>query len=254
MASASATTTADLQDDIRQHLSADTLNELKIIEEEKEKVEALKLEIIDKENEIKRINNEIERLNDEQLQLTVRQNDLRNQQEQFETIIKQLENVLKEKEANLYRLQLEMDKYKENILILNQRLDNIKKCPRCRENYIPSDVRNDSCHYHNGFIVDVGRPNENLTQDQALERVQRSKLANDSSINNTPKLMWSCSLRLYVEQGCNVGKCGLSLELDGADEKIKNFLNGLKQQLLLLLFPLPSLNQILSKQRRIRIN
>ncbi|CAF3743021.1 unnamed protein product [Rotaria sp. Silwood1] len=97
-----------------------------------------------------------------------------------------------------------------------KRLDDqsVKQCPKCQQNYIPAQVNHGSCHYHDGFIVDLDQNNKPLTIQQAQRITQKAKLLiqNGNSEQNLkpPKLMWACCLGLYgIDQPCRVGICGL---------------------------------------------
>ncbi|CAF1165644.1 unnamed protein product [Rotaria sp. Silwood1] len=106
-----------------------------------------------------------------------------------------------------------------------QRLDDqsVKQCPKCQQNYIPAQVNHGSCHYHNGFVVDLDHDNIRLTMQQAQRIAQKAKLlahsGNSEQNSKPPKLIWACCLGLYgIDQPCRVGVCGLPDELK--DQKI----------------------------------
>jgi hypothetical protein len=90
-----------------------------------------------------------------------------------------------------------------------------RKCPKCLRNYTPKEVRDGSCHYHTGFIVDIDKPNERLTGEKAQAILQQSLLQKLPE-QDIPKLLWACCLRKYGDtlQPCETGKCGLPAELE----------------------------------------
>ncbi|CAF3280852.1 unnamed protein product [Rotaria sp. Silwood2] len=96
--------------------------------------------------------------------------------------------------------------------------DSVKKCPKCRQNYIPSKTSHGYCHYHNGFIWDLDN-SAKLTIEQAQEKIQKAKLdAANAPTGQTvrlPKLVWACCLGLYgSDPPCQVGSCGLPEQID----------------------------------------
>ncbi|CAF3380108.1 unnamed protein product [Rotaria sp. Silwood2] len=98
--------------------------------------------------------------------------------------------------------------------------ETLKLCPKCQHSYIPSQVNHGSCHYHDGYIVDLDNPSKILTQDEAQRITQNARIqatANQDSNVKTPmpKLIWACCLSFFgTEQPCKVGICGLPGELD----------------------------------------
>ncbi|CAF0965186.1 unnamed protein product [Rotaria sordida] len=106
-----------------------------------------------------------------------------------------------------------------------KRLDDqsVKQCPKCQQNYILAQVNHGSCHYHDGFVVDLDQSNKRLTIQEAQRIAQKAKLwahsGNNEQNPKPPKLMWACCLGLYgIDQPCRVGICGLPEELK--DQKI----------------------------------
>jgi len=102
-----------------------------------------------------------------------------------------------------------------------------RKCPKCLRNYTPKETRDGNCQYHPGFVVDIKRPHEHLTSEQAQSILQCAILKKLPE-EEMPKLFWACCLHRYGEsyQSCETGKCGLPKELEGKvnmnDEKYIN--------------------------------
>ena len=99
----------------------------------------------------------------------------------------------------------------------------VKKCPKCLQNYIPSQINYGNCHYHDGFVYDLDH-NVKLNSEQAQAIAQKTKLLASSSRSDqvpcqAPKLMWACCLGVYgADPPCQTGICGLPEELKGLDE------------------------------------
>lgn len=91
-----------------------------------------------------------------------------------------------------------------------------KKCPKCLRSYTPKEVRDGNCHYHSGFVVDIKRPNEHLTTDEA-QVIRQCSILRKLPEDEMPKLVWACCLHRYGEtfHACETGKCGLPKELEG---------------------------------------
>ncbi|CAF0853024.1 unnamed protein product [Adineta steineri] len=90
-----------------------------------------------------------------------------------------------------------------------------RKCPKCLRNYTPNEVRDGSCYYHPGFVVNIDLPDEKMTGEQAQAILQRSILQKLPE-QDKPELVWACCLRKYGDslQPCETGKCGLPIELE----------------------------------------
>lgn len=101
-----------------------------------------------------------------------------------------------------------------------KRLDDesVKKCPKCLQNYIPSQTSYGNCHYHDGFVFDLDQ-NVKLSNEQAQAVAQKAHLlastaSSDQQRPPPPKLIWACCLHLYESSSpCQVGICGLPNEL-----------------------------------------
>ncbi|CAF1220467.1 unnamed protein product [Didymodactylos carnosus] len=108
--------------------------------------------------------------------------------------------------------QLSQEKQEED-----KRLDEetSRKCPKCLRSYTPKETRDGSCHYHPEFVVDINRPDEHLTSEQAQSILQCAML-NKLPEERMPKLFWACCLHKYGEsyQSCETGICGLPKELE----------------------------------------
>lgn len=96
-----------------------------------------------------------------------------------------------------------------------QRLDSetSRTCPKCERIYVPSQANHDSCHYHDGYIVDVERSKTIIPAGEAQMLIQRARLAAADSAAD-PKLVWTCCLSLVVDsKPCRTGACGLPDQL-----------------------------------------
>ncbi len=114
--------------------------------------------------------------------------------------------------------------------------DSVKKCPKCLQNYIPSKTYYGSCHYHDGFIVDLDRNMEStndpniikLTKDQAQTITQKAKLLARTNRHDQqlrpPNLIWACCLGVYgIDPPCQIGICGLPDELKNLVGQTQNY-------------------------------
>jgi hypothetical protein len=97
--------------------------------------------------------------------------------------------------------------------------ESIKQCPKCLQNYIPSQTNYGSCHYHDGFIFDFDQ-DKSLSYDDAQKMTQQAKLLSHTGTNDPkfklPKLMWACCMGIYgVDPPCRIGVCGIPEKLKG---------------------------------------
>lgn len=97
-----------------------------------------------------------------------------------------------------------------------------RKCPKCSKDYVPKDARFGECYYHDGFIIDLEKPEVSLTADKARAIMQRIELIREQEENKAektplPRLLWVCCGHRYGESqmGCRTASCGLPEQLEG---------------------------------------
>ncbi|CAF0973703.1 unnamed protein product [Adineta steineri] len=98
-----------------------------------------------------------------------------------------------------------------------------KICPKCEKSYLPGQNNHGNCEYHDGYIVDIEKPEIILSREEAQKILQNARIAAANTSNNpsgpkakTPKLFWSCCLAAYGnDHPCKKGVCGLPKELEG---------------------------------------
>lgn len=100
-----------------------------------------------------------------------------------------------------------------------------RQCPKCFKDYLPKDTKFGDCHYHDGFLVDVEKPDAPLTVNTARLIIQRAELIREQEEHATnktpfPRLVWVCCGRRYgdSQMPCRVSSCGLP-------EKLKDKVN-----------------------------
>jgi chromosome segregation protein len=89
-------------------------------------IEELNRKITEIENEIKQINRDLDTFKDQQQRLMIEQRNLEQKQVELDFTITQLNNLLKDKEAGLVRIQINMEKYQENINQINKQIENLR--------------------------------------------------------------------------------------------------------------------------------
>ncbi|CAF1520020.1 unnamed protein product [Adineta steineri] len=99
----------------------------------------------------------------------------------------------------------------------------IKKCPKCEKNYIPSEVRQGDCQYHDGYIYNID-DRRKLSNQEARLKIQTAKLLSTSSVtgpnSKPPRLIWSCCLGVYsVDPPCVESTCG---QIETLEEEANN--------------------------------
>lgn len=120
-----------LQELIRQANQELRENQDKLISEQREltriesQIEEFNRKINEKENEIKQIIRELDALKIQEHKLTSEQKDLEKQQVELDFAITQLSDLLRDKEAGVVRLQVNMEKYQENINQINQQIETL---------------------------------------------------------------------------------------------------------------------------------
>jgi hypothetical protein len=95
-----------------------------------------------------------------------------------------------------------------------------KICPKCQQIYIPAEAKHGSCHYHDGFVVNL-ESEKPITEDEAHKLMQSARLVASSASHDDaknklkiPELIWACCLRVFAsEQACKAGTCGLPEDL-----------------------------------------
>ena len=66
--------------------------------------------------------------------------------------------------------------------IRQERDESVKKCPKCLQNYIPSQTNYGSYRYHDGFVFDLDQ-NIKLTNEQAQAVAQKAKLLASTQVD-----------------------------------------------------------------------
>ena len=105
-----------------------------------------------------------------------------------------------------------------------------RRCPKCFKDYLPKNTKFGDCHYHDGFIVDVNKPDVALTMEQARMKMQQAEVLREHEENAAqktpvPMLLWVCCGERYGNNqlgGCRISDCGLPDDLKDVIDMTSN--------------------------------